>query len=304
MDISLRYVTHFRYATPVWESHNSLRACPTDGDRQRLLEYGLEITPDVPSYTYTDNWGTRVDTFDIPQPHTELVVMAMARVATTAPALPISGPFAGTAEMGYIEGGWHFLQPTRHTRWNGEIEVAAKDAMGASTDVVEIVSSIEKTVGDTVEYRSGATDIGIDPGRVWLEQAGVCQDFAHLTIAMLRSVGIASRYVSGYFYASDPTDSDSADIDEIVVATHAWVEVSVPGWGWWGIDPTNASPVGERHIKIGHGRDYDDVTPLRGVYYGESDHHLAAEVTMSTSRIVRDAVPRVDLSEEELAQQQ
>lgn len=304
MEISLRYITHFRYAAPVWESHNSLRACPADGYGQRLLDYGLDITPEAAVFSYTDNWGTRVDTFDIPQPHDELVVTATARVDTTAPALPISGPFSGTAEMSYIEAGWRFLQPTRHTRWNGEIGEAARDAMGASTDVVEIATSVEKTVRDNVEYRSGATDIGIDPGRIWLERAGVCQDFAHLTIAMLRSVGIASRYVSGYFYASDPTSSASSDTDEIVVATHAWVEVSVPGWGWWGIDPTNASPVGERHVKIGHGRDYDDVTPMRGVYYGESDHHLAAEVTMSTAPIVRDAVPSVDLGEEELAQQQ
>jgi transglutaminase-like putative cysteine protease len=120
---------------------------------------------------------------------------------------------------------------------------------------------------------------------------------------MLRSVGIASRYVSGYFYASDPTNVGSADTDEIVVATHAWVELAVPGWGWWAIDPTNASPVGERHVKIGHGRDYDDVTPLRGVYYGESDHHLAAEVTMSTGQILRSSVPEVEISAEALAQQ-
>jgi transglutaminase-like putative cysteine protease len=303
VEISLRYVTHFRYATPVWESHNSLRACPVHQDGQELLEYELAIEPVVPSYTYTDNWGTRVDTFDIPQPHNELVVTATARVATTAPSLPLSGPYAGTAEMEYIEREWLFLQPTRHTRWNGEIEVAAKDAMGASTDVVEIAASIEKTVRDSVDYRTGATDIGVDPAEIWHDRAGVCQDFAHLTISMLRSVGIAARYVSGYFYASDPTAGDSSDTDEILVATHAWVEVAVPGWGWWGVDPTNASPVGERHVKIGHGRDYDDVTPMRGVYYGDSDHHLAAEVTMSTSPIVRDQVPSVEVGEDELVQQ-
>ena len=304
MEISLRYVTHFVYATPVWESHNSLRACPVDGDGQSLLDYDLGIEPDAPVFTYTDNWGTRVDTFDVPQQHSELVVTAAARVDTTAPALPMSGPLSGTAEMTYIEDGWVFLQPTRHTRWGGDVVTAAKDALGASTDVVEIANSIQHVVRDQVEYRTGATAIGIDLERLWADGEGVCQDFAHLTIAMLRSVGIAARYVSGYFYASDPTDIETSDVDEIVVATHAWVELAVPGWGWWAIDPTNASPVGERHVKIGHGRDYDDVTPLRGVYYGESDHHLAAEVTMSTTRIIRSAVPEVTLGPEALAQQQ
>lgn len=294
MEISLRYVTHFRYTTPVWESHNSLRACPVDGDGQSLLDYSVHTRPGASFYSYVDNWGTRVDVFDIPQPHSELVVKASAQVATTAPSLPMSGPFAGTADMSYIEGHWRFLQPTRHTRWDDAVGNAAQDAMGASTDVVEIVNSIEKIVRGQVEYRSGATEIGFDATRIWSEGVGVCQDYAHLTISMLRAVGIAARYVSGYFYASDPTSSESADTDEIVVATHAWVEVAVPGWGWWAIDPTNASPVGERHVKIGHGRDYDDVTPLRGVYYGESDHHLAAEVTMSTARIVSESVPEVD----------
>lgn len=304
MEISIRYVTHFVYATPVWESHNSLRACPADDERQRLLEYRLAIEPSIAVFTYTDNWGTQVDTFDIPQRHTELILTASARVNTTAPALPISGPFAGTADMSYIEGSWLFLQPTRHTRWSDAIATAAKDAIVASTDVVEIADAIQGLVRSTIEYRSGATDIGIDLDRIWSEQVGVCQDFAHLTIAMLRSVGIAARYVSGYFYASDPAQADDPVSDEIVVATHAWVELAVPGWGWWAIDPTNGSPVGERHVKIGHGRDYDDVTPLRGVYYGESDHHLAAEVTMSTSRIVNESVPQVSLSEASLLLQQ
>jgi transglutaminase-like putative cysteine protease len=303
MDISLRYVTHFVYTSPVWESHNSLRACPVDGDGQRLVDYQLIIEPSVPVFSYTDSWGTQVDIFDVPQQHSELVVTALARVETMAPALPISGPLAGTADMSYIEDGWLFLQPTRHTRWGEEIAAAAKDALGASTDVIEIANSIQGVVHDRVVYRTGATDIGVDLDRIWQEQVGVCQDFAHLTIAMLRSVGIASRYVSGYFYASDPTNVGSADTDEIVVATHAWVELAVPGWGWWAIDPTNASPVGERHVKIGHGRDYDDVTPLRGVYYGESDHHLAAEVTMSTGQILRSSVPEVEISAEALAQQ-
>lgn len=297
MEISLRYVTHFVYATPVWESHNSLRACPASGEGQTLLDYTLSVTPDVPVFTYTDNWGTRVDNFDVPQEHSELVVTASARVDTTAPALPMSGPLAGTAEMGYIEADWLYLQPTRHTRWSAEIASAAGDALGASTDVVEIANSVQEVVRNKIEYRTGATVVGDDLDRIWAEGAGVCQDFAHLTIAMLRAVGIGARYVSGYFYASDPTNAQAAETDEVTVATHAWVELSVPGWGWWAIDPTNASPVGERHVKIGHGRDYDDVTPLRGVYYGESDHHLAAEVTMSTSRIVRETVPDVVMTD-------
>jgi transglutaminase-like putative cysteine protease len=112
---------------------------------------------------------------------------------------------------------------------------------------------------------------------------GVCQDFVHLFLAMLRSQGLAARYVSGYFYAEDSAQGHAPTTEEIEVQTHAWVEVAVPGFGWWGIDPTNAQPAGERHLKIGHGRDYDDVLPLRGVYVGSGDHHLSAAVIMSPS---------------------
>ena len=292
MDLSLRYVTHFRYATPVWESHNSLRACPREDEHQELLDYRVEVDPEAAVFSYVDSWGTRVDTFDIPQAHDQLIVTAFAKVTTKPRPVPDSGPFGGTADMGYIESEWRFLQPTNHTSWTADVENEAKDAMKALTDVVQIVNSVESRVRERLDYRPGATTIGAQPADVLNQGSGVCQDFAHLTIAMLRSVGIASRYVSGYFYASDPSNA-AEDEDEIVVATHAWVEVAVPEWGWWAIDPTNPSPVGERHIKIGHGRDYDDVTPLRGVYYGESDHHLAATVTMSTSPTVSETIPDV-----------
>ena len=111
--------------------------------------------------------------------------------------------------------------------------------------------------------------------------AGVCQDFVHLALSLYRSVGIPARYVSGYFYAVDVAGGGAPETEEIAVQTHAWVEVALPGWGWWALDPTNLQPAGERHVKIGHGRDYDDVLPLRGVYYGTSSHKLAVEVGMS-----------------------
>ena len=304
MEISLRYVTHFVYATPVWESHNLLRACPTDGGGQMLLAYEVRVEPYATVFSYTDSWGTRVDVFDVPQAHSELVVTASAHVATTPPDDPAWAPLEAISSQAYRDEMWRFLQPTRHTRWGRDIESAARSVVEGASGIVDATASIEALINDRMDYQSGTTEVGVEVSRVWADGAGVCQDFAHLTIAMLRSVGIAARYVSGYFYASDPTSADADDTDEIVVATHAWVEVAIPGSGWWAVDPTNLSPVGERHVKIGHGRDYDDVTPLRGVYYGESDHRLAAAVSMSTSRIVNETVPVVELGEDALRAQQ
>ncbi len=166
-------------------------------------------------------------------------------------------------------------------------------------DPLTLLHGLMSAMRDELTFDTDPTHAATTAAEAFALKRGVCQDFAHLTVALLRSVGIAARYVSGYFYASDPTNAGASETDEIRVATHAWVEVAVPEWGWWAIDPTNASPVGERHVKIGHGRDYDDVPPVRGVYYGQSDHHLAAEVTMSTTRIVNESVPGVVLGAEQ-----
>ena len=132
---------------------------------------------------------------------------------------------------------------------------------------------------------------------------GVCQDFVHLGLAMFRVLGVPARYVSGYFYAVDGTDGDMPRRPEITVQTHAWLEVAIPGWGWWALDPTNHLVVGERHVKIGHGRDYDDVLPLRGVYYGTSEQHLFVEVGMSRGELSALA-PLVVAARTQQAQQQ
>jgi transglutaminase-like putative cysteine protease len=301
--LSLRYVTTFIYTSPVWESHNALRARPRPGPRQRLSSYRVSSEPAASVFSYDDRWGTQVDTFGIRERHSELTVVAEAEVETAPPPPPSGAPISELSSDRYREESWLFLQPTRHTRWGAGVEEAARSAVDGAGDVVEAIVAVDRTVHERLDYRPGATEVGVDVESVWSAGAGVCQDFAHLTIAMLRAAGIGARYVSGYFYASDPTQIDTAEQGEIVVATHAWVEAAIPERGWWAIDPTNAAPVGERHVEIGHGRDYDDVTPLRGVYFGDAKHLLAAEVAMSTGSITRRSFPAVDPDLQAAAQQ-
>jgi transglutaminase-like putative cysteine protease len=127
----------------------------------------------------------------------------------------------------------------------------------------------------------GTTKVGVDVNEVLANGEGVCQDFSHVALAMYRAAGFPARYVSGYLYAADQSVGAAPAAAEIEVQTHAWVEVAVPGFGWWALDPTNDHDVGERHVKIGHGRDYDDAPPLRGVYHGEEDHQLGVRVQIS-----------------------
>ena len=183
------------------------------------------------------------------------------------------------ADPGYRDTHVEYLRPSPHTEWGDAVAQEAarvRDLVG--DDVVSAVLAINRFVGTTVTYAPGATYVGVSTEEVLDRREGVCQDFAHLFIAMCRSLGIAARYVSGYLFAVDESRGASTDRDEVEVQTHAWVEVAVPGADWWPLDPTNRQEVGVRHIKIGHGRDYDDVAPMRGTYTGPAEHDLDVHI--------------------------
>jgi len=142
--------------------------------------------------------------------------------------------------------------------------------------------AIHRSVNSQLAYVPGSTYVGVGVDEVFERSEGVCQDFAHLAIAMCRSVGIPARYVSGFLFTSDDAtgSDDPGDIagDVVEVQTHAWFEASVPGFGWVALDPTNGREVQLRHVAIGRGRDYDDVAPLKGVYAGVAGHELQTGV--------------------------
>jgi transglutaminase-like putative cysteine protease len=284
MRLEIRYLNEFRYEEPARESHNLLRACPIDDDHQRLITYEVDIEPVSRVVSYVDYWGTRVDEFGIREPHTVLRVRAESVVETgVRPEPTVSPPLDSYVPLKADLVA--FLTPSPHVRWNGDIEDLARTVLAGSPDAVTGVKAISDAVNRTLEYRPGSTEVGVDVGDILAQRQGVCQDFAHLAIAMYRCVGIPARYVSGYLYASQQNDAVTPDVAELDVQTHAWVEVLIPGHGWWQLDPTNAQPIGELHVKIGHGRDYDDVMPLRGVYHGGSAHDLGVQVTITREQL-------------------
>ena len=163
-----------------------------------------------------------------------------------------------------------YLQPQPTCRL-GAAGGRGGDASGrrrAGPDVVGVVLALHRHVGAAIRYAPGATYVGVDVDEVLAQARGVCQDYAHLAVAMCRSIGIPARYVSGYLFATNDATGADVDGDVVRVQTHAWFEAAVPGVGWLALDPTNAPEVGLRHVTIGHGRDYDDVPPLRGVFAG------------------------------------
>jgi transglutaminase-like putative cysteine protease len=280
MRFAIRYRSEFRYPDPVFESHNLLRACPTTDARQTLLHYEVTTTPAARLHGYRDYWGTRVDAFGVRAPHTSLTIQAEAGVETRP-----TGPMAvcprrsALADPEFIDSHLEFLGRSPHTAWNEALRKEAEQrSASAGDDVVGIVLALHRMVGTSLEYAPGSTEIGVDVNDVLRGRKGVCQDFAHLLVALARSLGIPARYVSGYLFEAGEAEAVDPGSERAAIKTHAWVEVAIPGAGWWGLDPTNRQEVGERHVKIGHGRDYDDVLPLRGVFQGAGAQALAVAV--------------------------
>jgi len=266
----ITYRTAMHYDDIVRGSQNELRACPASDGYQQLVAYRVTTHPAARVLSYPDYWGTRVDTFGIREPHVVLEITAEASVETMPrPLVTVSPRVAELHDPAFRDTYVEYLSPSDHTAWDGDVATAAQRiAATAGDDVVGIVLALHRFVHTSLHYTPGATYIGVDVNDVLATAKGVCQDYAHLAVAMCRSVEVPARYVSGYFFAGSDAIGTDVEGDEVQVQTHAWFEAAIPGWGWLALDPTNAQQVGQRHITVGHGRDYDDVPPVRGIYSG------------------------------------
>lgn len=295
-------VTRFSYEAEVAESQNELRVAPTIDDRQQVVHYDVRTTPSSRVFSYLDYFGTRVDAFGVRAPHRELVVVAEATVETSAPALLAASPRLSELTPSFVDPWIEYLEPSAHVDW-GEGITAAVEAQrrDVGDDLVGYVLALHRMVGTGCRYVPGATYVGVPVEEVWQRREGVCQDFAHLLVAACRAGGVPARYVSGYLFTrDDATGEDVEDgTDTVTVETHAWVEVAIPGYGWWGLDPTNRQQVGERHVTIGRGRDYDDVSPLRGVYAGPAEHSLSVAVDMRRAHAVEAQVQQAQQAQQQ-----
>ncbi|WP_420433527.1 transglutaminase family protein [Candidatus Poriferisocius sp.] len=279
MRLDISYRTKFAFDAPVRESQNELRACPVSDERQQLLSYRVTVEPSARMLSFTDYWGTRVDHFGVTESHADLEVTAEASVETQDPQAHSASPaMESLGDPAFLNEHDEYLKPTRHTDWNQAMAHQAREmATADGSNVVKAVSALSEFVGGRLAYVPGATEIGEPITEVLAKGAGVCQDYAHLGVALCRSIGIPARYASGYLFSSNER-TGSIDGDLVRVQTHAWFEAAVPGVGWLALDPTNRLAVGRQHVKIGHGRDYDDVPPLRGVYSGPGTPELDASV--------------------------
>jgi len=273
--LSCEHATGYRYASPVTSSYNEARMTPLTTDSQATLEAELSITPAAGTFRYWDYWGTLVHAFDLHEPHTELFVRSRAVVETSRPEPPANTlGWEALRDEGVRDRFAELLAPGTYTAASPGLRAAALDATGG-LEPLAAVEALATLVRAELAYVPGATGVSTSAGEAWAARQGVCQDFAHVLLSLLRTVGIPARYVSGYLHPAEDATIGVASSG----ASHAWVEAWVGEW--WGLDPTNGRPAGPGHVLVGRGRDYADVPPLRGVFRGGTAEELAVDVVVT-----------------------
>ncbi|MBR7619596.1 transglutaminase family protein [Phenylobacterium sp. 20VBR1] len=286
MLLEVRHVTQYHYAAEVRESVMELWMQPQKGVRQRLVSFELELDPPAQLFSYADAFGNAVYHFDVPQPHDRLNILARSAVETQ-PTTPLPNAL-DTGEWDRLKSDFVRGENFDFLHHHGfAVETQALKAFVAETGIEQLrvrdplsaVRELSTIIYQSFGYEAGVTDAESPIDLALKAKRGVCQDFAHIMIAICRSWGIPARYVSGYLF-TDRKGGDRSDPD----ATHAWVEVFLPSLRWVGLDPTNNVEAGERHIAAAVGRDYNDVPPSRGVYKGEAESQLAVGVSVRRAK--------------------
>ncbi|HVM99922.1 MAG TPA: transglutaminase family protein [Caulobacteraceae bacterium] len=287
MLLEIRHVTQYHYAAPVRESVMEVWMQPQKSATQRLLSFELEIDPAAQLFSYADSFGNAVYHFDVPQPHERLEIIARSAVDTQAPP-----PLPEALDRGewdrlrsdFVRGEcFDYLRPhgyaTTTPALQAFIEKHGIDGL-RHLDPLTAARELSGLIYSAFEYETGVTEADSPIDHALEEGRGVCQDFAHIMIAICRGWGLPARYVSGYLFTDRSESHDRSDPD----ASHAWVEVFLPSLRWVGLDPTNDLVAGERHVQVAVGRDYADVPPSRGVFKGEADSQLAVGVSVRRAR--------------------
>ncbi|MCK8642446.1 transglutaminase family protein [Mycobacterium colombiense] len=269
------HTTGYAYQSPVTASYNEARLTPRSNTRQNVILNRVETIPATRSYRYIDHWGTAVTAFDLHAPHTDLTVMSSSVVETErAEPLATEVGWSDLRSEAVIDRYDDLLRPTEHTPASKRVASVGKKISKAYEPAEAVVAAAD-WVRNELEYLPGTTSVASSGLDALKEGKGVCQDFVHLSLMLLRSMGIPAHYVSGYLHPK----RDAVVGDTVDGRSHAWIEA----WtgAWWSYDPTNDTEITEQYVGVGAGRDYADVSPLKGIYSGEgaTDLDVIVEVT-------------------------
>ncbi|WP_263356010.1 transglutaminase family protein [Acidicapsa ligni] len=280
---SIRHLTRFRYKQAVSESIMETRMHPRSDYNQHCLSFSLSVSPRCRVFSYRDHHGNHVQHFDIPGDHHQLVIVAESLVEQQAqidiPAFLAPDAWGALDALIHMGDYGEMLLPSTFAQPTPSLlELAKKLNVVRRDDPLMVVRELNRQIFEYFEYVPRSTRVDSPIDEAISNHQGVCQDFAHTMIALLRNIGIPARYVSGYLYRGSG-DNDRSTPE----ATHAWVEVLLPHLNWVGLDPTNDLLAYNRHIRTAVGRDYADVPPTHGVFRGKTESELYVAVQVEAS---------------------
>ena len=291
MEFEISHITDYSYQNAAAEAYLEARLTPPDLPSQTVRSRKLTVEPAVKLSGYIDYFGNAVDFFSLPYRHRSLVITSRVEIQTHDAPRPAAALEVSINEARQIMSSapaeiFDYLQATE------TVTTYSKDALGwgkrylaGNRPLGEALEALNLAVNQQFAYASGSTDNSTPLAQVWEQKKGVCQDFTHIMLSVLRTARLPARYVCGYIEAVAPP---SATANNTIgragrtlvgaIATHAWVEVMVPGMSWVALDPTNKQWCGERHITVSRGRDFRDATPVRGTFKGTGKQSMKVKV--------------------------
>lgn len=279
MKLEIQHMTRYSYANSATDSVNEIRLTPRTNSRQSCYSHEVSVEPSTALLTYEDYFGNRVHAFSVNKPHGELTIRVKSVVNTQEtvwpePALRPEVELELLQSDSFYDRFVEYLLPTAYTAFTPELGIYAQPYRPGDEGIYPWAQELTRRIHGDLIYDPDATHVHTTVNETLELRRGVCQEYAHLMLAVCRYHGIPARYVSGYHFVGDIT-GNNADFEQ---ASHAWVEVLIPGSGWRGFDPTNEVETGWRYVKLGHGRDYKDIVPVKGIYRGNGSQSLTVKV--------------------------
>jgi len=278
--LEIQHITRYLYDALVRDSANQIILYPIKDEYQEVVKQELNITGQPAVDVFNDYYGNEVGTFTYREPHNQLVIDSRVTVITKHKPLPVNDIFPSQQwedlrRLKYIVPFIDFLKLEDFSALD-EFKLVLQQLRTGGDTPYQVAMNFSKYVYENFSYIKGVTTVETKIDQIWEIKAGVCQDFAHILMEMLRAVEIPARYVSGYICSNLRG----------VGATHAWCEAYIPDYGWLGIDPTNNCIANEHHVRLAVGRNFTDCSPVKGVYTGTAGHKLEVSVTVDDESTV------------------
>jgi transglutaminase-like putative cysteine protease len=286
MEFKITHITTYQYGNAAAEAYGEARLTPPNLPTQRVVRHRVTIDPATRTSQYLDHFGNRVDFFSLPFRHQKLVVNSHLLVETMPQNLPEESLQVSVQEARQIFSSalpdvFEYLQPTGIVKTGATAVQWSRRYLRGDVTLKQGLTALNSAIHDSFAYIKGVTENSTELAVIWKHRKGVCQDFVHIALSVLRTAGLPARYVCGYIEAVAPRNEPGKKRLVGAYATHAWAEVLVPGMLWVALDPTNRQWCNDRYVAVSYGRDASDAAPLRGTFKGSGGQKLSAKVLMT-----------------------